>query len=201
MGRRYDHSREELRRLILDAARELVLADGPAAMTARAVAKRIGYAPGTLYTIFRNLDDLVLQLNGETLAELGERLDALDGADPARRLHDMADAYLGFARERRPLWQLLFEYTLEPGAELPGWYVAGIGALIAKVEAAVDETGLDLAPAARRNAAFALFSAIHGVCVLLIGRGYRAFESYDANALVHGLIDAAVAGWRAGPRN
>ena len=39
-------------------------------LTARKVAQAIGYAPGTLYNLFRNRDEMILHLNGRTLDRL-----------------------------------------------------------------------------------------------------------------------------------
>ena len=51
MGRRADHSRDELHSLALDAACRIVDDQGMDALTARGVARAIGYSPGSLYTI------------------------------------------------------------------------------------------------------------------------------------------------------
>ena len=70
MGRRSDHSRDELYVMALDAAESIVREDGFPALTARKVAARIGYTAGTLYNIFRNQDDLIIHLNARTLGRL-----------------------------------------------------------------------------------------------------------------------------------
>ena len=58
MGRRSSHTAEELRELILDASTALISEGGLASLSAREVARRIGYSPGTLYNVFENLDDV-----------------------------------------------------------------------------------------------------------------------------------------------
>ena len=70
MGRRNEHTRDELREIGLRAAEELVAAHGLAGLSARKVAARIGYTVGSLYMVFRNLDDLIAQMNERTL-EIG----------------------------------------------------------------------------------------------------------------------------------
>ena len=74
MGRRSIHTAEELRELILKAATELIESDGLAGLSAREVARRIGYSPGTLYNVFDNLDDLVLTIEARLLDRLAARL-------------------------------------------------------------------------------------------------------------------------------
>ena len=63
MGRRNQHTREELRSIALQAAEELVVAHGLAGLSARKVVARIGYTVGSLYMVFRSLDDLIVQTN------------------------------------------------------------------------------------------------------------------------------------------
>lgn len=194
MGRRYDHSREELRRLMLDAARALVVEKGPRGLTARAVAERIGYAVGTLYTQFESIDDLVFHLNGETLADLDAQLAINDNADPGDQLRAMAAAYLAFAQENKALWQLLFDYSPTAGRELPGWYVGGIGKLISRVTAVVTQLRPEADRRTAENLAFGLFSSVHGICMMLVGRDYRAFAEYEPPRIVEGVVDAFVQG-------
>ena len=70
MARRSDHTREELRRMALDAARAIIESDGLRALSTRRLAKAIGYTPGTLYQLFEDLDDLIIEVNVETLDAL-----------------------------------------------------------------------------------------------------------------------------------
>jgi hypothetical protein len=68
MGRRSVHSPEELRQLILDASQTIVERNGITGLSAREIARMIGYSPGTLYNISRletdgRLDHTPLNLN------------------------------------------------------------------------------------------------------------------------------------------
>ena len=72
MGRRSTHTPQQLRELILDAAQEIIQAQGLAGLSAREIARRIEYSPGTIYNMFENLDDVVLNVEARVL-------DALDG--------------------------------------------------------------------------------------------------------------------------
>ena len=72
MARRADHTREELHRMALDAAREIVDAEGLRGIKARKIMDKIGYTVGTLYQLFDDLDDLIVHMNTETLDALYE---------------------------------------------------------------------------------------------------------------------------------
>jgi AcrR family transcriptional regulator len=69
MGRRSDHSRDELRALILDAGTALIAEKGFGAFSAREVAKRIGYTIGTIHNVFGNVDGLLTAINTATFGE------------------------------------------------------------------------------------------------------------------------------------
>ncbi len=92
MGRRNEHSRDELRALALRAAGEIVAEGdgkgGVGALSMREVARRIGYTVGALYIVFENLDDLIVQLNEQTVIELRAALERIRGRanQPAQNL-------------------------------------------------------------------------------------------------------------------
>ena len=70
MGRRSDHSRDEIQKMAIDAAAKIVETEGFQSVTARKVASKIGYTVGTLYHVFRNFDDLVIHMNAQTIDEM-----------------------------------------------------------------------------------------------------------------------------------
>ena len=99
MGRRSDHSREQLREIIISAGHRQMLDVGFARFSAREVAKRVGYSIGTLYNVFGSYDGLILAINGRTLdlwrAHLEARLEAEE--DKGDRLTAAINAYFEFA--------------------------------------------------------------------------------------------------------
>ncbi len=73
MGRRSIHSPEQLRELIVQAATEIIQQDGLEGLSAREIATRINYSPGTLYNVFENLDDLLLTIEARLLDQVRAR--------------------------------------------------------------------------------------------------------------------------------
>ena len=69
MGRRSDHTRGELKGMVLKAAGGIIAQEGLRALTTRRLGKHIGYAAGTLYQLYRNLDDIILHVNTQTLKQ------------------------------------------------------------------------------------------------------------------------------------
>ena len=62
MGRRSDHTREELRELILEEGHRQLSEVGFARFSAREVAKGVGYSIGTIYNVFGSYNALMLAL-------------------------------------------------------------------------------------------------------------------------------------------
>ncbi len=70
--------KENLRRAILDAARELFVAEGYDAVTMRKIADRIEYSPTTIYLHFKDKDEILLCLSEEGFTLLRACLDKAD---------------------------------------------------------------------------------------------------------------------------
>jgi AcrR family transcriptional regulator len=201
MARRSDHTRDELRELALAAAERIVTKEGPAGLTTRAVATQMGYTVGSLYLVFQNLDDLVLQLNGRTLEEMSTALQAglADCGNDETCLLVLAQTYIRFAFEHEARWRLIFEHPMESPA--PEWF----SAQVARAFALVEERLLRLAPhrgrAAAHQAALALWSGVHGVCVLGLTRRLDTDGVDSVQALAASLITHYLAGYTAGVTN
>ena len=198
MPPRGEHSRSELRALILAAAGEIAEADGLRGLTARAIAGRIGYSPGTLYNIFADLDDVVIQLNGATLDALHETLaDVPSAGDPERDLLALARAYVGFARLRPRRWSLLFEHRAADGRAAPESHHRRIDQLLALVSAAL----APLFPAGearqRDHAARVLWTATQGITALAGAGKLARAESVDG--LLRDLVTYHLRGIAASP--
>lgn len=168
MARRNDHSRAELKRMSLEAAEEILSTEGAQALSVRRIAQRIGYTHGTLYLLFRNLDGLLLELNGRTLDALTGALERSSGdtGSVRDRLRALAATYLDFARTHTARWRLVFEHHLPPGEATPDW----LGERIARGFRVLDTVLADGgAPPGERGAlGAALWSSIHGVTVLAV---------------------------------
>jgi AcrR family transcriptional regulator len=87
--------REELRTLILDAARELFAAEGVEAVTMRRIAERIEYSPTAIYFHFRDKDALLRELCDTDFRDFAQGFAAMAQiADPVERLKASGYAYI-----------------------------------------------------------------------------------------------------------
>ena len=69
---RHERDREAVRRGILDAARELFVAEGYQNVSIRKVAERIEYSPAAIYLYFPSKDDIFFALAEEGFRLLGD---------------------------------------------------------------------------------------------------------------------------------
>lgn len=118
MGRRSDHSRAELKRMIVLEGHRQIAEVGFARFSAREVAKRIGYSIGTIYNVFGTHDRLILAINTRTFglwaAHLRDRLKAAQGD----RIRVLVEGYFSFARDNPHLWMAIYDHRLPPGMAL-----------------------------------------------------------------------------------
>jgi AcrR family transcriptional regulator len=102
-------AKENLRRAILDAARELFATEDYRAVSMRRIAEKIDYSPTALYLHFKDRDEILFQLIEEGFAMLSGRLLSLDTPDPIERLAQGAQIYLDFAFTQPHYYRLMFQ--------------------------------------------------------------------------------------------
>lgn len=165
MAGKRETKRDDLKARLIEAARGRIAENGLASLRARDVTQDAGCALGGLYTAFRDLDDLVLHVNSETLGLLEkELLDELAGeSDPARQLRILAHGYMKFAFGQRNLWASLFEHRVPEGTEVPDWHLDKHMFLIQFIARPLAVLNPDMTAEDLRIRALTLFSAVHGI--------------------------------------
>ncbi|MCC6245569.1 MAG: TetR/AcrR family transcriptional regulator, partial [Gemmatimonadaceae bacterium] len=106
---RRERQKAETRQLILDAARELFVADGVEATTMRAIAAKIGYTPTAIYHHFQDKDTLIVELcmvDFRALAQAMYKIGRIE--DPVDRLRRMGLAYAEFALANPSQYRFMF---------------------------------------------------------------------------------------------
>jgi AcrR family transcriptional regulator len=190
MGRRNEHSRDELKDLALRAAADIVGESGAAALSMREVARRIGYTVGALYMVYENLDDLIVHLNERTVIELRAALERIRGRanQPAQNLRLLVAAYLGFALLHTARWRLVFEHRLPEGQKAPPTYAGHTAAIFALVSQRLREAGAG-ADSARDELATALWGGVHGICTLAVTGKLQVATHASVQRLLDVLLD------------
>ena len=154
--------------MALDVAENLVSENGSSFLTARRIASGIGYTVGSLYLVFDNLDDLALQVNVRTLDRLSLELDrtAETHDEPRRCIVELGRSYIRFAAQHPHLWGMIFEIRTPDEFDLPEWYQKRIFKLFRSVERQFEKIRPELPKAPIHLAARALWSGVHGICIL-----------------------------------
>ena len=164
MGRRSVHSPEELRQLILDASKNIIERNGIAGLSAREIARMIGYSPGTLYNIFENLDDVLLTLQVQLLGSIADVLKQVPmGPEPEKNVEALTDAYVGFAMDNRHMWNLLFAHSVPAASHIPSPFYDHLNCIAAMVCAALQPLVPERSPEALDTTARTLWAGVHGI--------------------------------------
>jgi len=183
MARRADHTHDEIRAMAIKAAGEIIETQGLDALKIRPLARAIGYVPGTLYNIFNGFDDLMMQVNAETIDGLLARLQAAEAQTPPPDLRKLLLVYGGFALEHTNRWQAVFDYNLAEPDKVPDWYLQKINAGLAIVERAVArlaEGNPDCDPVATSRI---LWAGLHGIFSLGTEGNLKLVSEHSTNQL------------------
>lgn len=180
MARRSDHTRDELRLLILDAAHAHMAEVGFERFSIREIATRIGYSGGTIHNVFGNADALIAAVNTRTFSIWADRVDQALHAAPADPVEALVDAYFDFARANVRLWSAIYEHKPADPRIMDEDQHRDRSRLTAIVARVVTNA----LPEARRGDAErltrSLVATVHGHCSLELGGSYALMGGTDA---------------------
>jgi AcrR family transcriptional regulator len=182
MGRRSDHSRAELRALILAEGAGHMAEAGLAAFSAREVAKRAGYSIGTIYNVFGSYDQLVRAINTETFRAWTRHLREALAQPQDDRIAALVEAYFSFARAHTHRWTAIFDHRLPEDMEIPEEDRGARGELtrivVEEVARALDRQ----ADAAIGSLARSLIATVHGHCAFALAGAWALMGQTDPEA-------------------
>jgi AcrR family transcriptional regulator len=115
----YHHG--DLRRALVDAARDLVRESGPQSLSLREVARRAGVSQTAPYRHFADRRELVAAVAAEGFNDLHARiLKAVNAAERGKKaLRAVAEQYVAFAIDRESEYRLMFGSELAHSDDLP----------------------------------------------------------------------------------
>jgi AcrR family transcriptional regulator len=190
---RREREREEVRRKILDAARDLFMTEGYERVTMRKIAEAIEYSPTAIYLHFEDKEDLVLALCRQ---DFGRLLSAMEGqappGDPIEGLRQLGRAYAAFAIDNPNQYRFMFMSPMKPDHSPeptdPGHLSYGVlrDAVTKAIEAGA------LRPADPDTVAQVLWSSIHGAVALLITMRPDCWPRPPAANLIDETIEAGL---------
>ncbi len=179
---RREREREEIRRKILDAARELFATEGYDKVTMRGIADAIEYSPTTIYLHFEDKAALMLAVCEGGFVEFGASLErtARAAADPLAGLRATGEAYVAFALDNPMLYDVMFirpkEWALASPDD-PASFQGSVYLFQAAMSAGQLRAGDP------REAAALLWAALHGVASLAIVFDDQ-FDLFDRDAVL-----------------
>ena len=195
MARRSEHSPEELKALVLEAAETIVREEGFSGLKVRKIASEMGYTVGSIYMVFANMADLIMHINARTLDAIAAQLGQVQASNSEQPIEALSRAYLSYARQNFNRWRMIIEYPLSADAEIPGWYQEKFDNVFAPVEARFAELAPECSQEQRTRAARALWSGVHGICALsLTGKRDKACIDEIENT-IDVLVRNFMRGW------
>src|SRR5215475_11143966 len=112
-ARPYHHG--DLRRALIDAARRILEAEGPSALSLRAVAREAGVSPAAPYHHFKDKGELleaVAQEGWQMLEDVITRVKA-EAASAEDALDEIGVGYVCFARDNPALYRVMYDTARE----------------------------------------------------------------------------------------
>lgn len=167
-ARPYHHG--DLRRGLVEAARRVLEAQGPAALSLRAVAREAGVSPAAPYHHFKDKSELLDAVAEQGWAMLSHTMsEALDGDGELRAV---VLAYVCFALDHPALYRVMYDAAREKES-LPFTVRSGGDSAYAKVRDTLKMEGADAEGEDLELATIAAWCAAHGVAEM------ASFKHFD----------------------
>ena len=106
---RKEREKLEMRQLIIKTAMQLFTQNGIENVSIRAIAEKIEYSPGSIYSYFKDKGEIIHAIHAEGFEKLYALQRTLDGIqDPVDKLARMGELYMKFALENKDYYDLMF---------------------------------------------------------------------------------------------
>lgn len=182
--------KEELKKLILQAAQKLFSEKGIEQTTIRNIADTIEYSVGTVYVYFRDKNEILHELHTQGFKQLGGEMRVLfNVTDPMERLKALGRVYLQFAIKNPDMYELMF-LMREPmdclkSLDKEEWSEgkATFDVLRTTVSQCMEKghfKGNQLEPLA-----FAIWSTVHGMASLHIGQRVKRVNLKEPDTMLY----------------
>ncbi|WP_020561796.1 TetR/AcrR family transcriptional regulator [Methylosarcina fibrata] len=195
MARRSEHSLEEIKEMVLNAAESIVIEGGGPALTMRKIAMDIGYTVGSIYMVFDNMSDLILHINARTLDGIAAELEKAPESEAGAWLDQVAKLYLRYATVNFNRWSLIFEHRLPKNAPVPDWYQAKVERVFRKFEVQFARLVPGRSETENKQAARALWGGIHGISMLSLSGKLDIVGVEDVEKSIELLVGNFISGW------
>lgn len=171
---------------LVELALEVVLRDGPDAVSMRELAKQVGVSPAAPYRHFPDKSALLAAVAERGFEELEGRFEQVSRGG-GQEIEDLGQAYIRFAQDRPALFRLMFgrrqfEWTGKERVPADRTFDRLMGAVRARL-------GADSTEPAVREGAYAAWCLIHGAAMLTIdGICPENGQALNPSRLLVGLV-------------
>ena len=199
---RRDREKEERKRQILDAARDLLFAEGLQATSVNKIAKNAELGVGTIYSYFKNKEEIFAALQQEGIELLHSRAQkaVLREKGASDRLRAIAASYLDFSIESRDYFDIINYFLSSPGTLLGEELKEMIdhrGNQIVSLMVIIIEEGMadgEFRKVNGRKFAIMFWAALHGLIMfsklkttILKGENYPELVGYSVDYLIESV--------------
>lgn len=194
---RLTEEKENLRQLIMEAARAMFVAEGVERVSMRRIAQKIGYSPTTIYLYFKDKNDLLHQICEETFADLTRNIRAIQqlSGDPLEKLRSGLREYIQFGLKHPEQYAMTFITPLPRDREFGFEETNGSVAFDTLRSVILECADANLL---KNNdvelLSQTLWAAIHGLTSLLVQ--HSGFPFVERGRLIDSLISTLIAGIR-----
>ncbi len=197
---RQEREREAVARAILDAARELFVAEGYQNVSIRKIAEKIEYSPAAIYGYFPSKDDIFLALAEEGFRLLLSCAPDVEPETPSlETLRGVLMHFYEFSKTHPEYYALMFVDRSVPKISRD-WNRFGFVRDMRQTISAAVQSLVDAGEFPAGTDAHSIFrilvAAVHGVAVLRLCE--RLAPGEDPDALARDTLEAALTGLRAG---
>jgi AcrR family transcriptional regulator len=106
---RKEREKLQMKQLIIKTAMKLFIEKGIENVSIRAIAEKIEYSPGSIYSYFKDKGEIIHAIHTEGFEKLFALQKTLDDIkDPVEKLRKMGRMYMKFAMENKDYYDLMF---------------------------------------------------------------------------------------------
>ena len=185
IAERKQKEKQEMSKLILDAARKNFLEKGYEHTSMRNIASEINYSVGSLYFYFKDKSEIFHELHEEGFHLLMSKLKVLAKvADPFERLKAIGLIFIEFAQEHRDYYNLMFivdepVHPAKDGFKIAQEAISHLSLVLGECQDKGRFKGMNL-----EYLTFMFLSGIHGICALFCKDRTSSFINHTNEQLM-----------------
>lgn len=168
-------SQFDLRRLLLEHARKMLVSQGYNSLSMRKIATQAGYSATTIYLHFKNKDDLLHALIEEGFSKLNEQFskEIESHSNPLKKIEKLCRSFIDFGLHQPEYYEIMFLMHPEDMKRYPPEKYRKARRTILMLKDVLDEAKASGIMKTDRTdlEAFAIWSSVHGaIAVIHAGR-------------------------------